>query len=110
MEPPEIQQLSEIAIVLNRLQTRSDATCDYELMADALIWGDEIPAEAHSEPQKYWVLRHLFRYRTSLILSQPDSKREFLWRHAEEICPNWPALNHDRRSTTLAALYHELKS
>jgi hypothetical protein len=106
----EFEQLSEIAPILDSLSTRTDAGCSYETMSDALVWGDEIPEEAHLNPEKFWVLRFLFRYRTSIILGRPDSRYESLWKLAQEACPRWPGLSEDRRQASLESLYQEQKT
>jgi len=102
-----LARLTAIAPILNSLPFNPEAECFYELMSGTLVWRDELP---HVPPDQLCPMRFLFRYRTTLILSQPDPGLESFWHVATRLFPQWPGLHESRRSTSLAAFYKQKKA
>lgn len=69
----------------------------YDGDADALYWSDELPRiDARLES----VLRPVLRYRTSLMLGEPDERWAAYWEAARSIFPHWIGFDADRRRPT----------
>ena len=75
-----------------------------------LMWSDEKLSDLSSE--ELGCLRGILRFRTSLIIGQPDTRFQNLWKLLEEKCPTWIGLDPSRcaASRELIALYNKLKS
>jgi len=65
----------------------------YDLMSDAIVWEDEIPTLFIGDSL---VIRLLFRYRTTVLLGNPDRELECYWRHGQSLFPEWPGFNPSR--------------
>ena len=102
-------RLVAISASLNCLRANPAAKCFYEIMSNALIWSDEIPAENDQNPEAYWVLRCLFRYRTSLIMADLDVELESFWRLGIKLFPDWPGFKPERRAASLAEVFIRLR-
>jgi hypothetical protein len=89
-----LQSLQVIAPQMNVLRRRWLARLHYDAIADALWWSDERPKLTHL--RDHWCLRLLFRYRTSLILGEPDLNCEPAWLEATRSFPNWPGFHPSR--------------
>jgi hypothetical protein len=102
-----------IAEILDKLPVAEDPVVSYDLLSDALVWSDEFPdVPAKEFNERFSNVRFLFRYRTSLIIQEPDERYELLWRCANELFPNWPGLRPDRRlpKTHLIELFRKQRS
>jgi hypothetical protein len=94
----------KIAEDMKRLQRSEHAVVRYELLSGSLVWSDEFPKGTKVNTD---CLRFLFRYRTSLILGEPDKPYEVFWKEAQRHFPEWIgfALDRTSRSSELAAFY-----
>ena len=106
------QQLGLIAESMNAMKWQHDAVVSYDLLSDALHWSDEIPPLGSHRPKDYWCLRCLLRYRTTLILGQPDREFEEYWIVGKEAFPEWAGFYPSRcePDQELAALYRQRES
>jgi hypothetical protein len=100
-----IAKLDTIAGAMNALVKSSEATIQYDMLAGALWWSDERPAIGQIEDSD--CLRPVFRYRTSLIISEPEPAYLPYWLAARKAFPQWPGfdLERCRPDESLVALY-----
>ena len=101
--------LKPVADQLRLQRMAPDAEPFLELMSDGFVWSDE---RLHGlGTDEMGVLRAIFRFRTSLIAQQPDSRFEDLWNALREICPEWIGFDPSRCSpnATLTSLYQKGK-
>ncbi|HEY5316070.1 MAG TPA: hypothetical protein VIK18_26315 [Pirellulales bacterium] len=100
-----IAMLSTIAGAMNSLTKAPDAVIHYDMLAGALWWSDERPASGQIGNSD--CLRVVFRYRTSVIIGEPESQYLPYWLAAENEFPKWPgfAVERCRPNEGLAALY-----
>ncbi len=92
-----LKELRQLAAVLNRLPRDPEARLNYELMSDALIWSDELPAPSEREGWEANCMRGVFRFRTTLILGKPEEKFREGWELLQKLCPLWPGFLPDRQ-------------
>lgn len=104
------KELETIAPLMNAQRRSRFARPRYHLLADALFWTDEIP-EGISEVGED-ALRFILRYRTSLLMSNPQSEFELLWRTARNAFPEWAGFSLDRciQSEHLKAVFLRLQA
>jgi hypothetical protein len=81
----------------------------YDLMSGALIWSDEKISGLTAE--EMGCLRAVLRYRTSLIVGQPDERFRDLWAELNVKYPEWIGFSVDRcqSSEALLKLYSKHK-
>ena len=105
MVDESLNELVQVAPQMNSLVKSSVAVVHYDMMAGALWWSDECPD--FDKPEHYWCLRPLFRYRTTLILGEPDQRYEHFWEQAMRLFPAWPGFDAERcrADAQLAKLY-----
>ena len=105
MDDELLGRLVQVAPKMNGLVKSPTALVHYDMMAGALWWSDERPD--FDEPEYHWCLRPLFRYRTTLILGEPDQRYEHLWEQAKRLFPAWPGFDAERcrDDVQLARLY-----
>lgn len=101
-----ITNLKTIAPLLQSMSKDPHARVFYDITADALIWTDEFPLIADSDAIS--CLRYVLRYRTSVILGQPEVRYERYWSEVAAMCPNWPGFILERKSPLLAPTYRDL--
>lgn len=103
------KELESVAPMLNARRRSRCARPRYHLLADALFWTDEIP-EGISEAGED-ALRFILRYRTSLMLSNPQSEFEALWNAARIAFPEWAGFSSERcgRSEHLKSVFLRLQ-
>lgn len=100
-----------LAPMLNALQSDPQAMMHYDLLADALVWSDEVPTpEKCGDIPVGAELRGIWNYRTSLILGQPKEKYRAAWEEAMRCFPNWPGFELKRRETVLAPTFRAMQS
>jgi hypothetical protein len=82
----------------------------YDLMSGALIWSDE--KIAGLPPEEMGCLRAIFRFRTSIITSEPDERFRNLWNKFRAAYPEWIGfdLSRCRADEGLSKLYHQRKT
>lgn len=97
--------LARIAPALQALKALTEVTVSYDLFSDALKWSDETPACFPENAEACNCLRGLWRYRTSLILGQPQDRHRELWGAALRAFPEWPGFLPERRDPSLKPVY-----
>lgn len=102
--------LDSLIPILAALKIDPVAKVFYDLMTDALIWADERPPFDLTAEQM-GCLRAIFRFRTSLITSTPDTRFYNLWDTLKAKCPQWIGFTPSRCSPTaqLIETYQKLK-
>ena len=88
------KEYESIAMQMNIQRRSRFAYLQYHLLAVALFWTDEMP-EGISETGED-ALRFVLRYRTSLMLGNPQSEFESLWTAARRTFPHWVGFSTDR--------------
>ena len=107
MEPGA--SLKRLAEQLRLQRMAPDAEPFLELMSDGFVWSDE---RLHGlSTEEMGNLRAIFRFRTSLITEQTDSRFEKLWDELRKLCPEWIGFHISRCSPneTLASRYRSSK-
>jgi hypothetical protein len=86
------------------------AEVGYDLMSGALIWSDENISGLTVE--EMGCLRVILRYRTSVIVGQPDQRFRGLWDKLQAKYPEWVGFSTNRcqASETLLKLYNKHKN
>jgi hypothetical protein len=111
MTPRIDKALTELAEAVADLSVDEDANVYYEQMSGALVWTDEFPKPRPPRPMPprdvIGCLRFILRYRTTVIIGEPDKMLEFFWNEAQRRCPNWPGFRPERRSARYAEFYYE---
>lgn len=110
MDDVILVKLRTLAPRLNQLTFLQDAGCFYEMLSGGLVWMDEIPDVSTLPVGTFEGLRGVIRYRTTLILGEPDEGYHALWLEAQKLFPNWPGFAADRRSIERRPMCQELKS
>jgi hypothetical protein len=89
------------------LKKHKNAEPFHDLVSGGFIWSDErlYGLSVYS----MGCLRAVFRYRTSLIVQEPDERFASLWNALREKCPEWIGFHSERCSPnqTLAERYRE---
>jgi hypothetical protein len=100
-----IANLATIAGAMNALIKSPDATVHFDMLAGALWWSDERPASG--EIGNSDCLQVLFRYRTSVIINEPEAEYLPYWLAAKSMFPKWPGFDDERcrPDERLATLY-----
>ena len=98
------RELNDLAPILRSMPHIPDARVMYDIMSDALIWADEKGECVEAT----WVARPLFRFRTSIIIGEPDERCAEYWRLARRIIPEWIGFRPERCSPSqqLRELYN----
>jgi hypothetical protein len=109
MEAEPLEQLRAIALRMRELKPAPGATVFYELMSDALVWSDEIPDLETGDVRAYHCLRFVFRYRTTLMLGEPDGRFVGVWEEAGKLFPDWPGFDLRRQAVELRPVYERFR-
>ena len=109
MEAEPFEQLRAIAGRMRELKPAPGASVFYELMSDALVWDDEIPDLETGNVGEFHCLRFVFRYRTTLLIGQPDERFRCYWEEATRLFPDWPGFDAGRRSAELRPVYERFR-
>jgi hypothetical protein len=96
---PNIRKLESSASRIRECRYDESAPMRYDLMSDAILWEDELPAPPLGDAL---VLRLLLRYRTSVLLHQPDAQLEAYWDRGRMLFPDWPGFKLDRNTPSAA--------
>ena len=98
------RDLAVIAAAMCAMEKEDDAKVFYDVMSGSLIWTDELPKKA---PASLDCLRFVLRYRTGLIVGDPEPSFELFWREATELFPNWIGFSSERCTSNeeLAGFY-----
>ncbi len=79
------------------------ASCRCEFLSGAVNWSDERFSEFVLLPivygrgfAKHLFARHLFEYRTSLLVGRPREELRFAWDAARAACPEWIGFRPER--------------
>ncbi|MCA9052087.1 MAG: hypothetical protein KDA89_25290 [Planctomycetaceae bacterium] len=93
--------LQAVAARLNSCHPDPNATVKYDLLANALIWPDELPApQQPGEFSKLSMVRVLQRHRTTVILGTPSLELEKYWLLGKRLFPQWCGFQQDRITTS----------
>jgi hypothetical protein len=109
----EADILAQFALVGNMMigcRYDRNAVIKFHLLADAIYWTDEIPPDLDSFSGN--CLRFVLRFRTSLIVEQPDERCRRYWETALSQFSNWIGFRDERcrPSEALKAKYFRLRS
>jgi len=74
MDHTTLTKLRTLAPKLNQLVLLPDAEYFYEMLSGGLVWEDEIPDLSTLPARSFEGLRGVIRYRTTLILGEPDEQ------------------------------------
>ena len=90
-------EFGSIADEMNRTRASSGAEISYDVFADALVWSDEYPDRYRGRRKRFDCVKLLLRYRTTLILGDPDPFFEPFWDEARELFPLWAGFDAARQ-------------
>lgn len=97
--------LLQMADTLNGLPAGKQAKMQYCMLSDALLWSDEVPRMCPDWPTEYsQILRFVFRYRTTILLSDPDKRLEDTYEFGQSQFPNWPGFRPERITPSVEIL------
>jgi hypothetical protein len=96
--------LSRIAPLMEAVERKDDSKVFYDALSGSLIWSDELPKSAAVSLD---CLRFVLRYRTGLIVGEPQPSFELFWRESIRRFPNWIGFSVERtaRNEVLADYY-----
>ncbi len=105
-------QFCRIADEMNRTRASSKPEISYELFADALVWTDEYPEGYKQRLGAFDCIKLLLRYRTTLILGNPDALLKPYWDEARALFPQWAGFDaaRQREDERLRAIYERYHS
>ena len=75
----------------------ANATIDYDVLADAIIWSDE--TNDATPIDVIHALRQLRHYRTHVMLENDEPNND-VWRHCLTLFPHWVGFLPERRTPT----------
>lgn len=98
--------LSRIAPLMESLKRKDNARVSYDILSGSLIWSDELPKSAHVSLD---CLRFVLKYRTGIIVDNPQPSFEQFWQEAVRQFPNWIGFSTERSTPNEALInyYHE---
>ncbi len=105
-----VSELAAIAPQMRKLVHSAQAEVFYEMLSGSLIWTDEIPESSKRQPGSVECLRPVFRFRSSLIIGNPEEQYRPYWEEAERLFPNWPGFTTERRSESFRSTYETLRA
>ncbi len=109
MPDAHLRMLSEVAPFMRSLRASPDATVFYEVLSGSLIWTDEIPDASATGIQCGEFLRPVFRFRTTVMLENPEERYREFWEEAYRLFPDWPGFLPWRRSAQHKATYEAMR-
>jgi hypothetical protein len=90
-----LPHFERLAPKMDRVRARPNAKRSYHLFADAIVWSDEYP-DSPGRMSEFDCLKLLFRYRTTVLLGEPDLMLKPYWERALELFPNWAGFSPER--------------
>lgn len=96
-----VESFTDIASDMDRTRVDPKAILQYDLLADALVWSDEFPAQSKCPPVELGSIRVLLKYRTSVILQSPDERLKPYWEQALLMFPHWAGFIPERSEPSL---------
>jgi hypothetical protein len=91
-----LEQLANIAVEMDSVRLHTDAKLQYHVITDAIVWSDEYPDKLVGRTEQFECLKLVLRYRTTLLLGDPDLTFKPYWDRARELFPNWAGFNPKR--------------
>lgn len=91
-----LKALTDLAPRMNSRKRRWWAFKQYDGLADAIWWSDEMLLWPRPNAAEDDALRSLLHFRTTLILGQPDESVRSFWTVAQASFPNWIGFAPDR--------------
>lgn len=106
-----LEQYGHIAAEMDAVHESPNAEIGYDVLADAIVWSDEYPSDPARPMYDFQCIKILLRYRTSLLLGEPDEAFKMYWGHARELFPHWAGFAPSRLvpSDELKAFYEHRK-
>jgi len=86
--------LAGIGGKMEGLSKRENAEFGYHGLADAVYWDDEIPNDLSEDADNG--LRFILRYRTTVLLGEPDAQWARFWEKGKASFPDWIGFSPDR--------------
>lgn len=101
--------LEPLIVKFKVLQKDDKATPFFDHMSGAFIWSDE--KVRGLDVNEMGCLRAIFRYRTSLIVRESDTRFQSLWAELKQKYPDWIGFDPARCSPNedLVACYREIR-
>jgi hypothetical protein len=106
-----LEQYERIAAEMDAVHESPNAEIGCDVLADAIVWSDEYPSDPASPMYDFQCIKILLRYRTSVLLGQPDETFRVYWDRARELFPHWAGFASSRlvSSDELKAFYEHCK-
>ena len=79
-----VETPSALVSSLTRLKRSESSKVRYELLSGSLVWSDELPSDSGYNKD---CLRYVLKYRTGLIIGEPDSAFATVWQEALRLYP-----------------------
>jgi len=95
------------ALLLNQFPTKENALPMYHLMADAIVWSDELPASTDSTFKRYFVV--LLQMRTRAIFSSLDPLEMQILADIDLVAPDWAFCDKSRVDSKHQSAFLELQ-
>jgi hypothetical protein len=103
--------LVAVAPLMRELVFSEHARAVYDQISGAVIWSDEFPPAHRLRTVRNWaVIRFVFRFRTTLILGEPEEEYRVVWDRARELFPGWPGFDPRRCSLDQRPRFQELET
>jgi hypothetical protein len=87
--------LSRIATSMEHLTKKPDAKVFYDTLSGSIVWTDELPK---STAISLDCLRFVLKYRTGLLVGEPEPSFQLFWQEAQLRFPNWIGFSLERTS------------
>lgn len=96
--------LARVAASMEALEKQDDAKVFYEVLSGSLVWSDELP---NTTGVSLDCLRFVLKYRTGLVVGEPQPHFELFWQEAVRQFPKWIGFSAERTiyNGALAAYY-----
>lgn len=92
-----LHKLNSSALKIQQCVYDESAAMRYDIMSDSLVWTDEIPPPPLGDAM---VIRLLLRYRTTVLIGQPEIGLAQYWTFGQSLFPIWPGFRTDRNTPT----------
>ena len=89
-------QYARIAAEMDRIRALAGAEIGYDVLSDAITWSDEYPSDLAGRLEEFDCIKILLRYRTSVLMGDPDESFKPYWDRAMELFPNWAGFRPSR--------------